>query len=165
MIFYINGASSAGKSTLARWIQVHHQAPLFYYSIDTLLETMPPDELAMLRKSSKTQRINWDHLWAGYFRSAAALADAGLDVILDCPLYDVRARLFKEHVAPLRPLTVLLDCPVEELKRREVVRGDRWVGLAEYQAPRVISAIEHDLKFDSSATAVEDMGRAILDRG
>lgn len=164
MIIYINGASSAGKSTLARWVQSHHEGPLFYYSIDCLLETMPADELARLRQSSKTQRIKWDNLWAAYFRSAAALADSGLDVILDCPLYDVRARLFNEHISPLRPLTVLLNCPVEELQRREVARGDRWVGLASYQAPRVITSIDHDLTFDSSSTDVDVMGRAILSR-
>jgi chloramphenicol 3-O-phosphotransferase len=69
-----------------------------------------------------------------------------------------------EHIAPLRPLTVLLQCAVDELKRREIARGDRWVGLAEHRASRVGDAFTPALAFDSAATPVDVMGRAVLER-
>jgi chloramphenicol 3-O phosphotransferase len=123
---------------------------------------MPAGELARLRKFSKTKLINWDHMLAAYFRSAAAISDAGLDLILDCPLYDGRVALYNASIALLEPITVLLTCSPEELQRREMARGDRWVGLASYQAPRVANSIAHKFTFDSALTAVEDIGAKIL---
>ena len=161
-VIYINGASSSGKTTLAKRIQNSLASPIFYYSIDTLLETMPADELARLRESSRTKLINWDCLFAGYFRSAASLSEAGLDIILDCPLYDGRVALYNENIVRLEPVTILLTCPLEELRRRELNRGDRWVGLADFQAPRVLKSIEHRFVFDAAADSAEKMCDQIL---
>ena len=163
MIIYLNGTSSSGKTTLATWIQANSSHIFFYYSIDTLLECMPARELEPIRKSAKNPRIDWDNLWNSDFRSARSMVDSGLDLILDCPLYDIRADLYKKHIEGNSTISVFLDCPLEELKRRESERGDRWVGLAEYQVSRVRSAIHHDLTFDSSVESVEAMGTKILE--
>jgi chloramphenicol 3-O phosphotransferase len=40
-IIYLNGPSSAGKTTLARALQERLPEPYLYLSIDTLIELMP----------------------------------------------------------------------------------------------------------------------------
>ena len=55
-VIYINGASSAGKTTLAREIQERRETPIHYYSIDPLIETMPAVDLAALRATSRMGR-------------------------------------------------------------------------------------------------------------
>ena len=127
-IILLNGASSAGKSTLAQGLQAALSEPFWHYSIDHL----------MAAKILPHERItNGDFAWRnlrpsffdGFHRSIPALATAGNNLIVE---HIVETRAWMDRLltllGPLDVFFVGVHCPLPELERRELLRGDRPVG-------------------------------------
>lgn len=90
-------------------------------------------------------------LMSGMHRSAAALAEAGLDVIVDHVILEAEwvaecRRLWQ----PYRSLWVGVRCPLEVVIERERARRDRTLGQAEAQYAVVHSWGPYDLEVDTS---------------
>lgn len=149
-IIFLHGASSSGKSTLARALQAKLTEPFWHYSIDHLRDS---GVLPMTR--FKSGEFSWQAQRAAFFdgfhRSVAAFADAGnnlvLEHILDTPGW--REQL-AGLLAPHEVLFVGLHVPLDELKRREAVRGDRPAGSAEADFHAVHEGLRYDLELDAS---------------
>lgn len=127
MLFYLNGTSSSGKSTIAAKIQERLKEPCFYFSIDTLLYSLWHEDLdAVMGRKPYRQKMNWQIIFSGYLASVAALVNAG-HVIADCPVYmENIAQDFEKNIAPVQnKIVVRIDCPNEILEAREIARGDR----------------------------------------
>jgi chloramphenicol 3-O phosphotransferase len=129
-IILLNGASSAGKSTLARALQAELKEPFWHFSIDHLwaAEILPG-------KRIESGEFPWSALrpdfFEGFHRCLPALADAGNNLIVD---YIVEsAASMQRLLALLGHLDVFfvgVHCPIAELERRELARGDRRIGEA-----------------------------------
>jgi chloramphenicol 3-O phosphotransferase len=129
-IILLNGASSAGKSTLARALQAELQEPFWHFSIDHLwaADILPGNRI-------RSGEFPWSALrpdfFEGFHRCLPALADAGNNLIVD---YIVEsAASMQRLLALLGHLDVFfvgVHCPVAELERRELARGDRRIGEA-----------------------------------
>lgn len=165
MIFYLNGTSSSGKSSVAIELQELIKSPVFYFSIDTLLYSLSPPILDSIQgKRAGAIAINWNSIFLGYFECIASLHRTGNSVIADCPVYS--DELQKNFTTTLGPLTekfvVGIHCPIEILRKREIDRGDRAVGLVDRQFPTIHSRLNYDLTVDSGIRSPKEIAQRIL---
>lgn len=160
-ILFLHGASSSGKSTLARAVQTKSSELFWHYSIDHLRDSgiVPMPRL-------KAGDFRWaDHsaaFFEGYHRSVAAIADAGNNVIiehiLDTPGWHER---LQELLAPHRVIFVGLHVALAELNRREAARGDREVGSAEADFHSVHKGLRYDLELDTGGDLPGNVDRVL----
>lgn len=160
-IIFLHGASSSGKSTLARALQEAIESPFWHISIDHLR-----DSGVLPLQRVKAGDFNWREMrapfFAGYHASLAAYAAAGnnliVEHILDTPGWQGElAKLFR----PFDVLFVALHCPVEELRRRELARGDRPPGSAEQDALSIHLGRRYDLELQASDGVDENAKRVM----
>ena len=130
-IIFLHGASSSGKSTLARGVQARIGEPFWHISIDHLRDA---GVLPMAR--FKAGDFDWKAARApffdGFHRSLAAYAAAGNNLVLEHILdtdgwLEALASLFR----PFDVFFVGVHCPLPLLIERENLRGDRPAGSAE----------------------------------
>ena len=90
----------------------------------------------------------------------------GFDTIVDVVFLD-RHKTFDECVALLHDYPVLfvhVTCPLEELRRREKERGDRFIGQAEEQLPQLCPQDTYDITMDTSVNSVDECGDRIIEQ-
>jgi len=150
-IILLNGASSAGKSTLCRTIQAQIDEPFLRFSLDFLMfgnNVLPP-------RRDETGPFSWaalrPNLFEGYFRCLPALAHAGNNLVIDY-IIETREQLdtLVQCIGHLDVFFVGVHCPLPELERRERLRGDRGVGDARRDFEIVHTFSAYDLEVDSS---------------
>ncbi len=148
-IILLNGASSAGKSTLARELQQTLPEPFWHFSFDHLRDS---NALPMARIRSGD--IDWSAMrpavFDGFHRCLPALAEAGNNLIVDHIIENESwmSDLLK-LLADLDVFFVGVHCPLRELERREHERGNRRVGEARTDYQQVHRFTEYDLEVDS----------------
>ena len=130
-ILFLNGTSSAGKTTLARALQLALDQPFSYYASDQLADAgfraRPPQNFA----SYATDPSERERFFDGFHRSIAAFAFAGNNLIVEHIVEEQAWAEDLQHLlAPFRVLWVGLHAPVEMLVEREKKRGDRTAGEA-----------------------------------
>ena len=180
-VVVLNGASSAGKSSIARALQARWAAPMLRVGIDTVIASWPgthvvgPDEdvgdaVAPYRiVAGAGPAPSWVPLWGepllGLARDAhrhwAALAAAGWDLVVDYAFFD--ASLRDDAIAVLPPaLWVAVTCPVEVLVAREAARGDRYPGFASGTWACAHDGLDYDLTVDTSLVGADEAAERIL---
>lgn len=156
-LILVNGASSAGKSTLCRALQGALPLPFLHFSPDLFLfgEVLPPPRV----RDWAAQR---PQVFEGFHRCLPALLDAGnnlvVDHIIETP--EMWAQL-RELLAGYDVFLIGLRCPVEELERRERARGDRRLGDARRDAGTVHTFTPYDLELDCTAPLEENVGKVV----
>ncbi|SDR28506.1 AAA family ATPase [Pseudovibrio sp. Tun.PSC04-5.I4] len=148
-IIFLHGASSCGKSTIARGLQAEIEKPFWNISIDHLRDAgvLPMDRF---RKG--------DFVWAdaraaffeGFHTSLAAYANAGNNLILEHILdtegwLEALQRLFAPHDV----FFVAVHCPLPLLIQRESARGDRPKGSAKQDFETVHVGRRYDIDLNS----------------
>ena len=167
-VILLNGVGSAGKSSIARALQDITREPFLHVEMDAFLDMLParsfdtPEGLTYRASSVDGHAvvdIETGELAAltlqGMRRAVSAMADVGLDLIVD----DVAGAddigeyrtLLRGH--RLRVVGVMASLPTLESRERQ--RGDRAVGLARAQFPVVHRGIEYDLVIDTDARSAE----------
>ena len=161
-IIILHGPSSSGKSTTAKAIQRLVEFPFWHISIDHLRDSgvLPTERI-------ERQEFLWSDLrkpfFNGFHASLAAYAKAGnnliVEHILDTPEWILE---LKNLLAPFDVLFVGLHCELDELKARELARGDRPVGSAEQDFHTVHSGRVYDIEVNGQGNA-EENSHAILE--
>ena len=128
-IIFLNGASSSGKSTLAKALQEALSEPFLHVSSDHLVASgmLParrdPDGPFAWREQMRPR------FFAGFHRCLPALATAGNDLIVE---HIIEFRTWRTELARLLDgLDVFLigvHCDLAEIDLRERARGDRRIG-------------------------------------
>jgi chloramphenicol 3-O phosphotransferase len=149
-IIFLNGASSAGKSTLAHALQARLDEPFWHYSIDHLLSAQVLPQ----------QRMDAGHfVWAemrpaffeGFHRSLPALAIAGNNLVVE---HIVETREWMDRLlsllSPFDVFFVGVHCTLPELERRELARGDRRIGEARADYEVTHGFGEYDFELSTS---------------
>lgn len=159
-IIFLNGVSSAGKSTLARALQTQLMErvaePYFIIKVDTFMNFAP------IQKHPKcTPRLNAIY---GMHHAIKSFSDLGYHVIVDHVLLTINDTM--EHAVKLLHdypvLFVHVTCPPEELERREKTRGNRKIGLSKRQLPQLNPQNTYDLTVDTLAnTTAESVDKII----
>lgn len=164
-LIYLNGTSSAGKSSLAEALQPLLVEPFLFFSIDTLLYTLPPSELEAVKGKAPYKRdLDWNSLFSGYFACVRSLLDHGNLVIADCPVYNEEmAERYQRSLGDLEQIVkVKVDCPLEVAEQREKERSDRTIGLARRQFPAVHDFLRYDFVVDTSENLPQAGAELIL---
>ena len=161
-IIFLHGASSSGKSTLARSLQARISPAFWHVSIDHLRDggVVP---MARYRSGEFDWRADRAAFFDGFHRSLVAYAGAGNNLILEHILEspDWLAGL-AAMLAPFDVFFVGVHCPLDELIRREAARGDRPAGMAEQDFARIHRGLEYDFEVDTSVAAPQDIVEHIL---
>lgn len=160
-IILLNGASSSGKSTLARAIQMKIEAPFWHVSMDHLRDAgvLP---MARIRRGE----FDWTALRPAFFdgidRSYAAYAAAGnnliVEHIVETPEWLARLAAL---LAPFDVFFVGVHCELAELERREAARGDRPVGDARRDFETIHAFARYDFEIDTTAPQGDEAERII----
>jgi chloramphenicol 3-O phosphotransferase len=149
-IILINGASSAGKSTLARALQARVEEPFWHYSIDHLREA---HVLPMARILAK--EFDWPSMrpafFEGFHRSLVSFAGAGNNLIVE-HIVETEAWMNRLLVllAPFDVFFIGLHCPLAELERREAGRSDKRRAEARADYAVVHKHCQYDLELHST---------------
>lgn len=160
-IIFLHGASSSGKSTIARRLQERIDEPFFHYSIDHLRDSgvMPMARIASGEFDWKEMRSRF---FDGFHQSVAALAVAGNNLILE-HILDTQG--WREQLAELLArqdvFFVGVHASLAELIRREEARSDRRVGSAEVDFHSIHKGVRYDLELSGEADVDENVDRLI----
>jgi chloramphenicol 3-O phosphotransferase len=170
-VIVLNGGSSAGKSSLAQYVQRELPGIWLVLGVDDLIRALsfgPDDDSAggTLRFAGDgmiTLSDNFRQAEAAWRHGMAAIARAGVGVILDEVLLDGRdsqARL-AESLEGLRVAWVSVRCDPEVAEARELRRGDRVHGMALDQALRVHEGVRYDVVVDTTMRTPDDCAKDI----
>ena len=178
-ILVLNGTSSSGKSTLAKALQTLLPEPWLVVGIDTFVFALPRRYLDQPAWSEVFRYVRPDgategpfrietgplgqQLVAGMHRSVAALAEAGLSVIVDHVLLET-AWLddARRCWAPFDWSLVGVRCPLAVVEQRERDRRDRTLGQAAAQFAIVHEDRAYDLEVDTSVLSPDDAAARIV---
>lgn len=165
MIVLLNGASSSGKTTLAKALQRRLPRPHLLLGIDTVVFALPGSWLnpplwhEVFRYDGAGDGLAitagpvGDRLVTALHRMVDAVATAGWDVIVDHVLLDPRWVADAEAVLGRHGLVkVAVRCPLDELRRRELARRDRTVGQAGAHFHTVHATMTYHLEVDTSTS-------------
>jgi chloramphenicol 3-O phosphotransferase len=160
-IIFLNGASSSGKSSIAKALQAMIDEPCIHLCIDDYLGAYQSD----LWERQEVVRPRWRNIIRGFHAAGAAIARAGNMVLMDDvleedpPWVESLVELFEG----IDVVFVGVHCPLEELERREQRRKDRRAGMARLQYGQVHAQALYDVEVDTSALSATDCAARILD--
>jgi chloramphenicol 3-O phosphotransferase len=158
-VIILNGASSSGKSTLARALQVRlFDQTWFHVSFDTWIAGCRP------RRHRDPSEEEARAMVEGFHAAVLAFVQRGNRVILDSVIStDESLAHLRDALEGLRLLWVRLDCDGEELDRREMIRGDRDIGVARVQGRRIAAGSwDYDVSIDTTQIAAWDAATTII---
>ncbi|WP_105381774.1 chloramphenicol phosphotransferase CPT family protein [Neorhizobium alkalisoli] len=160
-IIFLHGASSSGKSTIAKKLQARIEKPFWHISIDHLR-----DSGVLPSSRFRTGEFIWANarkaFFDGFHASLAVYADAGNDLILEHILdtegwLETLDNLLRHHDV----FFVAVHCPLEVLTEREKARGDRPVGSAKRDYEAVHVGKTYDIELNSADGADANVERLL----
>lgn len=160
-IILLNGASSSGKSTLARALQAKIDIPFWHFSIDHLRDAgvLP---MARYRSGEFDWKASRAAFFEGFHLSLAAYVSAGNNLIVE-DIVETQAWMDR-LVALLAPYDVFfvgVHCDLAELERREAARGDRPKGDARRDFETIHRHAHYDMEIDTSQLADRNVDRLL----
>lgn len=176
-VVVLNGAGSAGKSSIARALQTVAAEPIIHVAMDAFLDMLPealhdhPAGYRFVRASEdgkpsvaiETGPIG-RRLLAGMRRAVAAMAGQGLDLVVDDVVLDGGLAEYAALLAGHDVRFVGVFAPLEVLEERERMRGDRAIGLARWQYGRVHLGARYDLTVDTGRLSAGACAALIRER-
>ena len=162
-IIFLNGVSSSGKTTLAKTLQDRLSMPFYLLANDIFTdEPVCPEKFVNIDATETYQRG-----LTGMYYAVRAFSDAGINTIVDDVLlkedgYD-RLNQCVELLHDYPVLFVHVTCPIEELRRREEERNDRWVGMGESQLEILTPQDTYDITVDTYNNTKEDCADRIIE--
>lgn len=182
-IILLNGASSAGKTSLVELLQEAMEEPFMNIGIDRIIYMMPPKINDW--KGGPSERGFWwkegvdkdnkkvYHLQMGDYAKLAIkslqdmvllLAKNGHNVVIDeVSLSSEYFQSWKEKLRDLCTLFVGVRTPLEVLEKREIARGDRIIGSARAQYYTVHEGAEYDLEVNTHEMSLNQCVQIIKD--
>ncbi len=152
-VLFLNGTSSAGKTTIAKAFQRIWHKPTLYASIDSFIFMFPPH---VLNDDEVRKKALWPLIRA-FNKSLPNIVECDFPVIVD---YVMESPIWLDQcldsLSGFDVFFVGIECSVEELERREKERGDRQVGFARWQFNRVHQYGEYDLTIDTERFSPEE---------
>ena len=174
-IVLLNGVSSVGKGSVAKALQRIASRPMLHVQMDAFLEMLP----AAMFGAAEGYVFETTHedgkpvtavhsgpvletAMRGMRGAVAAMAEAGVDVIVDEVMWDPAALAdYRRRLAPYDFHVIGLHAPLEVIEQRERQRGDRDLGLARWQYDKVHSGMTYDLELDTSTAPPHELAERI----
>jgi chloramphenicol 3-O phosphotransferase len=160
-IIFLHGASSSGKSTIAKLLQNTIDEPFWHVSIDHLRDSgvLPLDRI-------RSGEFDWKDLreafFSGFHHSLSAYAKAGNNLIIE-HIVDTKEwmSLLVELLSPFDVYFVGIHCPLDVLEHRERERKDRPVGDARRDFETIHRHATYDLELNSTLPPEENIASLI----
>jgi chloramphenicol 3-O phosphotransferase len=166
-VIFLNGTSSSGKTTLAWKIQDLANEPYYQISQDMFCEMWPGQYWSI-----NPEKV-FNHTISLMYHTVRMFVDKGENVVLDHVLLcdeklksdngEATLEEFKKLMSGIKVLYVKVECPIEELQRREKLRGDREPGLAESQVKLLWPQDNYDIVIDTYKEDTEFSARRVLE--
>jgi chloramphenicol 3-O phosphotransferase len=155
-VLFLNGGSSAGKTTLGRTLQSGLPDPWLLLGIDQLMWALPPEMVndpdgISVHEGVITRGDRFMAIYDGFQLAVAALVRGGVNVILDDVMLDGATDQARWDVA-LQGLAVCwigVRCAPGIAAEREAGRGTRLPGIARHQAEWVHQGVRYDVEVDT----------------
>ena len=169
-VLFLQGASSAGKSTLAAALQASLPEYWWMLEADDITRMQPTSERSGWWKPTPEERphpswnpdLRLEQWLAGYFGCLATIARTGSNVIaVGGWLQTSWLTQLADTLDGIEALCVGVCCPPEELERRELARGDRGLGYSRSQWELVHTHAPYDAAVDTFAQTTEESVRAV----
>jgi chloramphenicol 3-O phosphotransferase len=180
-ILFLNGASSSGKSSIAKAIQELDDKPWLVLGVDTFIDLMPAaytpggskaaqgmDFVTGANANGPTLEVSTGPYGKKVFNACAlvakTLADQGLDLIIDEVLLskDEFAH-YKNQLTGHIIYFVKVACDLATLQSREQLRGNRLSGLANAQFSLIdLFEKEYDLVVDTTKNSAVECAEQII---
>ena len=159
-IIFLNGVTSAGKTSIAEALQ--RREDVFFYVLSN----------DMFQKMIGTKHLRenyWKHLGDAIvlmYHTARMFSDLGKNVLIDgmlleteglSPHYQQMLEILKD-----RPLDLIeVSCPSEVCRKRNLLRGDRYETQSEEQRALMAKNIKYTLSVDTSFCCPEECAEII----
>jgi chloramphenicol 3-O phosphotransferase len=171
-IIYLNGASSAGKTSIGRELRQVLAEPHLLLGIDTFIMMMPPrlfgtedghrfvpsSDGALTPVEGPVAR----RVFGAMYSAVAALSRAGNHVIFDDVMTSQpRLRTLLDAWQGHDVLLVGVRCDSAVAEEREQARGDRIIGLARGTSGIVHEHMEYDIEVDTGVMDAAACANAI----
>jgi chloramphenicol 3-O phosphotransferase len=160
-IILLNGASSSGKSTLARGLQAMSAEPFWHVSVDHLHAAGVLPEARI-----RSREFPWPTLrprfFDGYHRCLPVLAEAGNNLVVDRVIEtEDWMRQLLELLGRCGVFFVGVHRPLAELERRERERGDSRIGEARHDYETTHEFGRYDFEMDTTRRPAHDVDAVV----
>lgn len=172
-VIVLNGVSSVGKSSVAKAIQRLAHKPFLHVQMDDFLTMLPPraiehkDGLVFHRIDSKTIDVRSGDIVVraleGMRYAISAMAGCGNHMIVDDVFFATEDIEYRRLLRQFDFRLVGLFAPLDVVRKRELARGDREIGLAKGQFERVHKGRTYDLEIDTSQAPPDSIAREICE--
>jgi chloramphenicol 3-O phosphotransferase len=168
-VVILNGASSAGKTSIVRELQRVMPDTWIADGIDVLLELLPPalrdNEAGLKFTADRTFTVGPElrRVERAWMRSIATIARDGVNVFIDDVFlggFSSQQR-WRDALGTVPHRFVAVRCERSVLLEREQARADRHIGSAADQIERVHDGVEYDFEVDTTSTSTEECAAAI----
>ncbi|MEZ5775361.1 MAG: chloramphenicol phosphotransferase [Hyphomicrobiaceae bacterium] len=176
-VILLNGVGSAGKSSIARALQVVARETFLHVAMDAFLDMLPaalfdhPEGLVFETRTVDGRPEVVIHTGpaaeralVGMQHAVVAMAQAGNNLIVDDVMLGDTMAEYRRLLAGIVNHAVGVHAPLDVLEARERARGDRMIGLSRWQFPRVHAGIAYDLEIDTASATPEACARLICER-
>ncbi|OXS90109.1 hypothetical protein B7H01_18600 [Pandoraea apista] len=158
-IVVLNGPSSAGKSSLAKYLRENLVEHHLHIELDAFRNMEPANywdvekSVAQVRVAALCRAIN---------ATTATFSRHGQAVIVDHVLSPDAWHYLLEDLIDLPVFIIGVFCSLEILIKRELTRADRKIGLAKSQFDSIHANRHYDYTVDTSSSSTSDCGQSIL---
>lgn len=162
-VIFLNGVTSAGKTSIVEALQARRDRLLYVVANDLFQETVGEEWL---------REDYWKYLSEAIimmYRTARLFSECGKDVIIDGVLVE-RAELRPHYARMLKILDgcplymVEVYCPLEICRMRNIARGDRYETQSAEQAELMARDIDYCLRVDTSLLTPGECADMIMRR-
>lgn len=165
-IIFLNGLTSCGKTSAAEQMKA---------LCDDVLYVVSNDIFHCMVDRKFFRQDYWKlvaHTITAQYYAARGMAEAGFNVVIDGMLLDLpayveqfgerNADLVRRIFSGLDVIFVNFDCPMEELRRRNLARGDRGEFQSSEQAKLMTKEFPFDLEIDVMTSMPDETAERIL---
>jgi chloramphenicol 3-O phosphotransferase len=180
-IILLNGSSSSGKTSICKAFQHLINKPFLTLGVDTFISMIPQKYLSYGEKSQegcyflKSQNsygaavsCNSGPFGDLVFKTAIdvvkTMADNGLNIIIDEVIWsDERMCEYKKILIKHNVLFIKVFCERNSAQERELLRGDREIGLANDQIDKInLMKFQYDLEINTDILSPFESAKKII---
>lgn len=190
-VIFLNGPSSAGKTTLSHALQEQLAVPFLHIGIDKIIGMMPHKHNDWVTSYEKISSKNPDYRKEGFWFEknenngtieqtlkmgplgekiallhldiAELMLQKNYNLIIDEVVLDLQLfRLWQERLKPYQTTFIGLTCKKEILEQRERNRGNRMIGSAVQQSNVIHINKEYNLILETSNKKSDELAWIII---
>lgn len=181
-VIILNGASSAGKSSIAKKMQGKLNEDYFLTGVDNFMERMPigfvhvekiiPKDSSNIGvvfkwKNDAVHEIQMNEkgyaLINAMYASISTLVANDINVIVDDVIINTKVQeLCFRHLSKYNPTIIGIYCIPEIRHKREVFRGDRMPGLYKAHENFIYTQMKYSFLIDNTSNTVTQSVNSII---